>query len=66
VVVDLGFNMPDPNPQAGGQPRLLFKVSERVIMSYSTTKRLAQSINELVKRYEAQFGEIQVRPAIRQ
>src|ERR1700722_3821169 len=61
VVIDLGFNMPDPNPQ-GGQQRLLFKVTDRVIMSYSSTKRMAMSLTQLVKRYEQQFGEIQVRP----
>src|SRR6195952_804172 len=61
VVVDLGFNMPDPNPQ-GGQQRLLFKVTDRVVMSYASTKRLAMSLTQLVKRYEQQFGEIQVRP----
>lgn len=61
VVIDLGFNMPDPNPQ-GGQQRLLFKVTDRVVMSYSSTKRLAMSLTQLVKRYEQQFGEIQVRP----
>src|ERR1700712_2528942 len=61
VVIDLGFNMPDPNPQ-GGQQRLLFKVTDRVIMSYSSTKRLAMSLTQPVKRYEQQFGEIQVRP----
>ena len=65
VVIDLGFNMPDPNPQ-GGQARLLFKVTERVIMSYASTKRLSQSINQLVTRYEQQFGPIQVRPTVRQ
>lgn len=62
VVIDLGFNMPDPNPQPGGNPRLLFKVTDRVIMSYASTKRLAMSLGQLVKRYEQQFGEIQVRP----
>src|ERR1700760_584091 len=61
VVIDLGFNMPDPNPQ-GGQQRLLFKVTDRVIMSYSSTKRLAMSLGQLIKRFEQQFGEIQIRP----
>ena len=65
VVIDLGFNMPDPNPQ-GGQQRLLFKVTDRVIMSYASTKRLAQSVNQLVQRYEQQFGTIQTRPTVRQ
>ncbi len=66
VVIDLGFNMPDPNPQQGAQPRLLFKVTDRVIMSYASTKRLSQSINQLISRYEQQFGQIQVRPTVRQ
>jgi Protein of unknown function (DUF3467) len=62
VVVDLGFNMPDPNP-SGGQARLLFKVTDRVIMSYASTKRLAGSLGQLIQRYEQQFGAIPTRPA---
>jgi hypothetical protein len=62
VVIDLGFNMPDPNPQPTGAPRLLFKVTDRVVMSYASTKRLAMSLGQLIKRYEQQFGEIQIRP----
>jgi hypothetical protein len=61
VVVDLGFNMPNPNPQ-GGAPSLLFKVTDRVIMSYSNAKRLTGSLTQLIKRYEQQFGEIPMQP----
>ena len=61
VVLDLGFNMPNPNPAGGGQS-LLFKVNERVVMSYANTKRLAMSLGQLVKRYEQQFGELQITP----
>ena len=61
VVLDLGFNMPNPNPQ-GGQQQLLFKVTDRVIMSYSNTKRLAMSLGQLIKRYEQQFGELPTNP----
>ena len=60
VVLDLGFNMPDPNPRGGQGQHLLFKVTDRVIMSYANTKRLAMSLGQLVKRYEQQFGEIPV------
>jgi hypothetical protein len=70
VVVDLGFNMPDPNPrqpgQSGQQPVLLLKVSDRVIMSYVNAKRLALSLAQLVKRYEQQFGELPTQPGQRQ
>ena len=61
VVLDLGFNMPNPNPQ-GGQAQLLFKVTDRAIMSYTNAKRLAMSLSQLVKRYEQQFGEIPMQP----
>lgn len=64
VVLDLGFNMPNPNPnpQAGQQPQLLFKVTDRVIMNYSVAKRLAVSLSQLIKRFEQQFGEIAIQP----
>ncbi len=61
VVVDFGFNMPDPNPQQT-TPQLLFKVTDRVIMSYTSVKRLSLSLSQLVKRFEQQFGEIPVQP----
>jgi hypothetical protein len=60
VVIDLGFNMPNPNQQNAGaqQQQLLFKISDRVIVSYPTAKRLAMSLGQLIKRYEQQFGEL--------
>ena len=60
VIVDLGFNMPNPNPNAPGGASLLFKVTDRAILSYTNAKRLAMSLTQLVKRYEQQFGEIPV------
>jgi hypothetical protein len=67
VVIDLGFNMPNPNPQQGGAggSQLLFKVTDRVIMSYSNAKRLANSLKALISRYEQQFGEIPPTPGPR-
>src|SRR3954465_14933741 len=58
VIIDLGFNMPNPNPNAPGGAQLLFKVTDRAIMSYTNAKRLAMSLSQLIKRYEQQFGEI--------
>jgi hypothetical protein len=58
VVIDLGFNMPNPNPQPGQPPMLLLKITDRVIMSYMNAKRLSQSLMQLTKRYEQQFGEL--------
>ncbi len=61
VVVDFGFNMLNPNPQSG-QAQMLFKAGDRVIMSYPTIKRLALSLDQLVRRYESQFGPITIQP----
>jgi hypothetical protein len=62
VILDLGFNMPNPNHQPGQPQALLFKVMDRVIMSYSSAKRLTGSLQQLIKRYEQQFGEIPTQP----
>jgi hypothetical protein len=61
VVIDLGFNMPNPNPSSNlpaGQQQILWKINDRLIMSYMNAKRLALSLGQLVKRYEQQFGEL--------
>ena len=67
VVIDLGFNMANPNQQgqAAGQAQLLFKVTDRVVMSYVNAKRLAMSLGQLIKRYEQQFGELPMTPGQR-
>jgi hypothetical protein len=60
MIVDLGFHMPNPNPNPahGQQQQWLVKLNDRIIMNYFTAKRLAQSLTQLVKRYEQQFGEL--------
>ena len=65
VIIDLGFNMPNPNPQQGQGPQMLFKVTDRVVISYSNAKRLTGSLVQLIKRYEQQFGEIPTQPGRR-
>jgi hypothetical protein len=65
AVIDFGFNMPNPNSQAGQPQQVLLKVTERVVISYVTAKRLALSLQQLVKRFEQQFGEIPVMPGQR-
>jgi hypothetical protein len=58
VVVDLGFNMPDPGSRPGAPQASLLKITDRVILNYVNTKRLAASLTQLIKRYEQQFGEL--------
>lgn len=64
VVLELGFMMPHPYAQPQ-QRQLLLKVNDRVSMSYITAKRLMLSLQQLVKRFEQQFGEIPVQPGPR-
>jgi hypothetical protein len=59
VIIDLGFNMVNPNSQ-GTQVQMSFKVTDRIIMSYANAKRLTLSLQQLIKRFEQQFGEIQI------
>ena len=61
VVLDFGFNMLTPTPQ-GGQQQMLFKVTDRVIRTSSTVKRLTGSLGQLIRRFEQQFGEIPTQP----
>ena len=63
VVVDVGFNMPNPNAAADPKSgELLFYVSNRLILSYTNAKRLHLTLQQLIKRYEQQFGELPLAP----
>lgn len=61
VIIDFGFNLLNPNPQ-GGQQQMLFKVTDRIILSYPSVKRLSGSLRQLLQRFEQQFGEIPAQP----
>jgi hypothetical protein len=51
-------------PQPPGRPAAAaVQVSDRVIMSYSNVKRLAVSLQQLVRRYEQQFRRLPPSPA---
>src|SRR3982751_1342000 len=62
LILEFCFNMPNPNPAGAGKQQVLIKVADRVIMSYPTAKRLANSLGQLIKRYEQQFGEVSMTP----
>lgn len=66
VIVELGFQMgnPNPNPQ-GPQMQVLMKMTDRVVLSYYTAKALSNSLIQLVKRYEQQYGEVTPPPGLR-
>jgi hypothetical protein len=61
VVLDFGMNMPMPGPD--GQPALLFDVGSRVVLNWRGAKRLAISLGQVIRQFEAQNGEIPLGPA---
>lgn len=64
VIVDVGFNMPNPNAAADPKSgELLFSVSNRLVLTYTNAKRLQMSLQTLIARYEKQFGELPLAPA---
>jgi hypothetical protein len=60
VILDFGLNMIGPSPQVQGQPQILFRVNQRVIMNYYSVKRLAITLSQLIRRHEEQFGELEM------
>ena len=66
VLVDFGLNLVTPAQEQGAQPEILFKANERIVMNYFSAKRLALTRGQLIRRYEDQFGELQLDVAKRQ
>ena len=69
VMLDFGLNLVNPAPgaQAGQQPQaeIVFQVNQRVIMNYFSAKRLAIALGQFIRRYEDQFGELELDAAKR-
>lgn len=59
VLLDFGLNLVSP-PTQQGQPQILFKVNQRVIMNFYSIKRLAITLSQTVRRHEEQFGELEI------
>lgn len=56
VVLDFGINLPMPNPN--NEPVLVFSVGSRVVLNWRGAKRLAISLGQVIRQFEAQNGEI--------
>ena len=59
VILDFGMNSVRPGPQQD-QPEIVFKANERIIMNYYSAKRLTIALGQLIRRYEQQFGELEL------
>lgn len=58
VILDFGLNVAQPTNDQ--QPEILFQVQTRVILNYFSAKRLALTLGQLIRRYEEQFGELEL------
>ena len=66
VIVDFGLNQVVSPPsqqneapasdESGGE--ILFQVTNRVILNYYSAKRLVLTLGQIIRRYEGQFGEL--------
>ena len=60
VMLDFGLNLVSPATQEKGQPQITFQVNDRVVMNYYSTKRLAITLSQLIRRHEDQFGDLEL------
>ena len=60
VMLDFGVNLLNQAAQQQGQPEIVFRVTNRVIMNYYSAKRLAITLSQLIRRHEEQFGELEL------
>jgi len=60
VMVDFGVNLVRPASQQQDQPEIVFQATERIIMNYYSAKRLTITLGQLIRRFEEQFGELEL------
>ncbi len=59
LVLDFGINLPVQSGAKQGEPmQMVFSVGSRVVMNWSTAKRLLGSIHQAVAAYEKAYGTI--------
>ena len=60
VMLDFGLNIVAPAASQQEQAEIVFKVNERIVMNYLSAKRLAITLSQVIRRYEQQFGELEL------
>lgn len=60
VILDLGLNVVRPSGERKDQPEIVFQANDRIIMNYYSVKRLAITLSQIVRRYEQQYGELEL------
>jgi hypothetical protein len=65
LVLDFGLNRTHATGNEDNPVEIVFQSSNRLIMSYYSAKRLAIAMSRVVRRYEEEFGEIELNAADR-
>ena len=65
VMLDFGLKLIRPAGDKEQPHELVFQANNRVIMSYYSAKRLAVALAQIVRRFEQQFGGIELNAAKR-
>lgn len=65
LMLDFGLNHVRPTGNKEQPVEIVFQASNRLIMSYFSAKRLAVALSRVVRRYEQEFGEIELNAANR-
>ena len=60
VILDFGLNMTRMTGKPDVPYEVVFKAENRIVMNYYATKRLAIALGQLIRRYEDQFGELEL------
>ena len=65
LMLEFGLNLVRPTGDKEQPVEIVFQSSSRLIMSYYSAKRLAVALSRVVRRYEKEFGEIELNAANR-
>jgi hypothetical protein len=60
VMLDFGLNMLGAPSKPGGQPDIIFQITERIVMNYFQAKRLALTLGKIIRDHEEAFGELEL------
>lgn len=65
VILDFGVNTVLPPKSKQNQREIVFAVNNRIILNHFSAKRLAIALGQIVRRYEQEFGELELNAARR-
>jgi hypothetical protein len=65
LMLDFGLNIIRPSADKQGEREIIFQANNRIVINYYSAKRLALALGHIIRRYEQEFGEIELNAAKR-